>query len=332
MDKIESRPIGFDEDGNTVYDTVSTIYNEFEEEYYPVREEYRNKTATVVFPKAEDYNAALNIMAETLGDLYQDYSDIPLGWQNDILIPYLLEHGIFENSLTETDFIQTGRDSLKLKNILGDSIVIEYQVTDKYICSNGVAFNYKAFAIPDTLFKGSVRIEPEWYVEETGINKYSWREEMATVTSDKTFSVFADSIPTASNDSIMRVIFDNNYTGNYSVTFKIDNLFPRKYLMVVRSHKNFGGEYNIYLNGVLIRNMNYQDYFEADARWYYSSVTGGRYFYNQSTPGFVHWDAWAINEAPYGEAELTFEYVGPSESVPTTALLLDYVDFIPYDD
>jgi uncharacterized surface protein with fasciclin (FAS1) repeats len=105
LDKELSRPIGFDEYGNTVYDTVSEIYNLFEEEYFPVSEEFRSKTATFVFPREEDYNNALTEMALALGESYQDYNDIPIDWQFDVLIPYILDHGVFENMIEPSEFI-----------------------------------------------------------------------------------------------------------------------------------------------------------------------------------------------------------------------------------
>jgi hypothetical protein len=337
LDKEKSRPIGFNDNGETEYDTVSVIYNEFEEFYFPVREEFRNKTATMVFPKAEDYNAALDIMAATLGDLYQDYKDIPLDWQNDILIPYLLEHGVFENSLTETDFIQSGRDSLKLKNILGDSIVIEYQVADKFICSNGVSFNYQDFAIPDTLFKGSVRIETEWYVKETGISKYTWREEITDVSSSTPFIVVADSVPTASNDSLIHIDFGQGYSGNYSVSFKIDKLFPREYLMVVKTKGSWGAVFEVYINDVLIRTIDYDTYHTGGSNLYYhTGVTGIKYKNDQpkKPTGGVFWDALASYNDPYGETVITFKYVRDcvSPSVINNGLYIDYIDFIPLNN
>ncbi len=344
LDKEKSRPIGFDDLGRTVYDTVSEIYNEFEDEYFPVREEFRYKTATIVFPKTEDYNLALDDMANELGPLYQDHADIPIDWQNEILIPYLLDHGVFENSLSEIDFVKTGApsDTLKLKNILGDSIAIEYQVSDKYICSNGVSFNYKHFTIPDTLYNSATRFEGESFLYETGVNKFNWDAEVTDVITDKTFNIFADSIPTASNDSICRIMLESGYTGSYKVTLYLKNLFPRKYLMVVRTNKLYGGKYNLYMNNQLIeRNetsrpsydytIDYYEYYTAGTRWYFPSVTGDRYFYDPKTPGYVVFDAFVESTAPYGEAKLTFEYMGESDLVPNVALLLDYIDFIPYD-
>ncbi|TNF44641.1 MAG: hypothetical protein EP310_02915, partial [Bacteroidetes bacterium] len=66
IDKEKSKPIGFDQNGNTVYDTVSIIYNKFEETYFPVKHEFRHQTATIVFPKEEIYNEALTMMAQNI--------------------------------------------------------------------------------------------------------------------------------------------------------------------------------------------------------------------------------------------------------------------------
>jgi hypothetical protein len=332
LDKEKSRPVSFDSLGRTVYDTVAFIYNEFEEEYFPVREEFRFKTATIVFPKADDYNAALDEMAAQLGAVYQDHTDIPLDWQNDILIPYLLEHGVFLNTLSGNDFIHTGipSDTLKLKNILGDSINIDYSVTEPFECSNGIAFSYENFTVPDTLFNGSVRVEMEQYLIKLGKDKFSWDPKRVTEISDKKFAPLGNSVSTASNDSIMRVLFDVGYTGNYSVEFKIENIFPRKYLMVVRTNINYGGVYDVYLNDQKIKTMDYHDYYLLDYRWSYISVVPGKNYYPEAQ-GYHKWDEWAVNEAPYGEARLRFEYKGPSELV-NPALLIDYIDFIPWDE
>ena len=106
VDKELSRPIGFDEYGNTIYDTVAIIYNEFEEEFFPVKEEFRYQTATIVFPKEENYNDALTNMAISMNCGYNDYNDVPMEWQDEILIPYLLEHGIFENMVEQEEFLE----------------------------------------------------------------------------------------------------------------------------------------------------------------------------------------------------------------------------------
>ncbi len=328
LDKEKSRPLGFDENGNTIYDTVAIIYNEFEEEFFPVREEFRHKTATIVFPGEEGYNNALNSMAEVMGDVYTNYRDIPYAWQEDILIPYLLENGIFENSLDESEFVFTGvpGDTLKLKNILGDSVAIDYQVTEKAICSNGIAYNYTDFVIPDTLFMGSVRAEAETWLEETGLNRFSWIPEIVSVQTDQPYAPLQEYIPSASNDSIVRVIFSPGYAGRYTLEIKIDNLFIRKYLMVVRTYMNIGGIYNVYFNGELVKTVDYFDYILQP--YFYWSVTGKRYFPEK---GYSYWDAWAINNNEYGDATVKIEYVEPGR-INSNGIVIDYIDFIPYDD
>jgi hypothetical protein len=323
LDKEKSRPIGFDPNGNTIYDTVSEIFNLFEEEFFPVREEFRYKTATVVFPKEEDYNNALTEMAQSPGfTLFQDYRDIPLDWQYDVLIPNLLEHGVFENMLEESDFAKKIRDTVKLKNILGDSVVIEYQPVEKTICSNGYAYNYADFRIPDTLFTGAVRFETEWLLDQTGLNKYAWNEEVS-VFSDDPYQPYQEYIGDASNDSIIKVNFSYHYAGKYTVEFNVENLLPRKYLMVIRTHINVGGIYNIYVNGNLVKTFDYYT-FTLNKGLYYG-VSGIRYVPDGAYNCF---DCWVENLQEYGKAKIKFEYKEPG-NVRLNGLVIDYIEFVP---
>lgn len=325
LDKELSRPVGFDEFGNTVYDSVSEIINIFEEEFFPVSEEFRNKTATIVFPREDDYNAALTEMAMALGDLYQDYSDIPKAWQYDVLIPYLLERGVFENMIEPLEFIPPPLpDTLKMKNILGDSVYVYYEPVDKALCSNGYAYNYANFAVPDTLFTGSTRIEGESLLEEIGINKFAWLDEVK-VTSDVSFQPLRTFIATASNDSIMRVPFTKGYNQGYTLEFKVKTLFPRTYLMVVNTHMYVGGIYDIYVNDELVLTIDYYDYVRN--RELYYSVTGKRY---KPVGAFNRFDCWVVNNNPYGNTTVKFVYRGPS-TVLANGLVIDYIDFVPYD-
>lgn len=325
LDKELSRPIGFDEDGNTIYDTVSLIYNLFEEEFFPVGEEFRYKTATIVFPLEDDYNAALTNMAQSLGEIYQDHTDIPLDWQNDILIPYMLEHGVFENMLEEHEFIRPPhKDTLKLKNILGDSVAIDYHVLDKALCSNGYAYNYSNFEIPDTLFEGSYRHEGEWLLRQTGFNKYAWIDEV-TVDADISFPPYRESIASASNDSIMKVNFPYGYNGTFSLEFNIETLFPRRYLMVVRTHMYVGGVYNIYVNDELVMTMDWYDYLRNREIWW--SVAGGVY---RPQGGYNRFDCYIEPKLAYGETRIRFEYVEPG-NVLNHGLVMDYIEFFPAD-
>jgi hypothetical protein len=326
LDKSKSRPLGFDAHGNTIYDTVSIVLNLFEEKYFPVKHESRYKTSTIVFPKAADYNKGLTLMAQALGGNYHDYHDIPLDWQNKILIPYLLEHGVFENMLEENEFVLApGKDTLKLKNIFGDSVVIDYKVADKTLCSNGYAYNYANFKVPDTLWASSSRMEGEHLLRGLGVGRFSWLNNV-TVSSNTSFAPLETYSNTASKDSFLIVNFTNNYTGSFSLEFNVDNLFPRKYLMVVRTGINYGGIYDIYVNGVLVKTIDYV----ADRIPYttsFPSVLGKKY--NPDGHGGINFDCWVNSLVEYGKAKIKFVYKGPS-TVSHQALLIDYIDFIPY--
>lgn len=325
LDKELSRPLGFDDDGNTVYDTVAIEFNLFEDEFFPVSEEFRYKTATIVFPLEEDYNAALTEMAQSMGSVYQDYSDIPIVWQNKVLIPYLLEHGVFENMLEESEFIMPpGEDTLKLKNILGDSVVIDYSVADKSICSNGYAYNYTNFTVPDTLFTGSYRFEGEWLLLQTGFNKFAWDPDKAKVVSTTSYAPTKELIGVASNDSIARVIFDKGYTGTYSLEFNVDNLFQRRYLMVVNTNMYRGGIYDIYVNDELVMTMDWNDFALNREIWW--GVNGDRYL---PTQAFNRFDCWIENKIAYGVTSIRFVYREPGR-VLNNGLVIDYIEFFPF--
>lgn len=324
LDREKSKPIGFDEQGNTVFDSITIKYNKFEAKFFPVSKEFRNQTATIVFPKKQDYEGALSAMALKMNiPGFNDYTDIPLEWQQTILIPHLLKQGIFENMLEPSEFLwKTPMDTLKLRNIQGDSIPIFYSVSEKTLLSNGYAYNYNNFQIPDSLHSGSVKFEAEWLLDETGINRFAWNKR-AQVVSSQFFAPLQEYISTASNDSIVRVLFPKGYTGKYSLEFNTRNVFPRKYVMIVQTHMNIGGIYDIFVNDELVRTFNYYDF--TKYKQLLPSVTGGRY---KATGNFNKFDMWVDNITEYGSAKIRFEYKGPSTML-NNGLVIDYVDFVP---
>jgi hypothetical protein len=323
VDKELSRPIGFDEYGTTIYDTVAIIYNEFEDKFFPVKEEFRYQTATIVFPKEENYNTALTSMALSMNCGYNDYNDVPMDWQDKILIPYLLEHGVFENMVEQEEFLEeTVKDTVKMKNILGDSIVIDYVPAEKTICSNGYAYNYQDFVVPDTLYAAPTRMEAEMLTRDAGGNRYFWNDDV-TVVNDVSYPPLQEFVSTASNDSILKVNFTKGYKGKYSVEFNVDNLFPRKYLMVFRTHMYVGGIYDIYVNDQLVKTIDYYTYVLNKGIYY--SVTGKRYLPQGSYNKF---DCWLENLTEYGKAKVKIVYTSPG-TVLYNGLVLDYIEFIP---
>jgi hypothetical protein len=329
LDKEKSRPLGFDENGNTIYDSVTEVVNTWEWEFFPVSEELRHKTATIVFPLQDDYEAALTIMAEALGGSLIDYNDIPIDWQYDVLIPHLVEHGVFENQLEEIEFVlPPNKDTLKLKNILGDSVVVTYTPVEKTMCSNGYAYNYADFTIPDSLYSGSSVFEGEWLLKTVGLNKYAWKEEVTVIT-DIPFEAMKELIPAASNDSILKVNFPKGYDGIFTVEFNTENMFPGKYLMVVSTHMDIGGIYEIYVNDELVCTMDYYDYVLRYEIW--PSVAGdlyaprGRYV---PEGRFNKFDCFVESIREFGEAKIRIEYKGPGR-VASNGLVIDFIEFVP---
>ena len=326
LDKALSIPIGFDEYGRTVYDTVSEVLNLFEEEYFTVKQEDRAVFGTIVFPKSEDYNEALNVVAESLGASIVNYEDIPLEWQHEVLLPYLFRKGIFLNEIEQVEF-PTNIESPKNKmlNILGDSIVIDYIPAEKAECSNGYAYNYLDFTIPEKLYQGSVHFELESLLDQIGINRFAWKE---TVEVETELLVVPERvyINTASNDSIIRVQFPSGYEGTYSLHFKGPRLFPRNYLMVVSTNMDNGGIYDIYVNGELATTFDYTEYLYSRGVIY--GATGERYLPDGR---FNKFDMLVENVTSYTEVDIKFEYRGPG-SVANNGLVLDKLEFIPYND
>lgn len=323
IDAEKSIPLGFDEYGNTVFDTVSEIGNKFEMEYFPIKHEFRTLSGTVVFPQEEDYQQALNIMAEALGGDYNDYTDIPLDWQEKTLIPHLLIHGVFLNRIEPEEFEwRTPTDTLKLMNILGDSVQITYVPIDQSLCSNGYAYNYEEFIIPDSLYQGDIKMEAEDLLYSTGLNKYAW-EEGVTVNSDIALSPLQELIPEASNDSVVRVLFPPQYEGAFSVEFNSPTLFPRRYILEIGTHMDFGGIYDIYVNDELVETFDYYDYILG--RGVIRSVTGDRF---KPRGRFNAFDMWVDNILEYGKARIRIEYTGPS-FVANNGFVVDYFKFTP---
>lgn len=324
LDKSLSTPIGFDENGNTIYDSVVDIINMFELEFFEVSEEFRNRTATIVFPKKENYEEALTNMAQEINAGYNDYRDIPIEWQNEILIPYLLEHGVFENMIEREEFIRKSiRDTVRLKNILGDSVIIDYEPGEKTICSNGYAYDYADFSVPDTLYKAAVRFEAEWLLRTVGQNYvwYPFAKNISTVQ----FAPSKNYIPTHSNDTVMFVNFSNGYTGNWTLEFNVDNLFPRRYLAVFHISPVWGGIYDIYVNNQLVRTFNYGT--EISIYKVVNSVIPNKKYYPKWE--WTKFDFWVDDLEVYGTAKIKLVYKGPGTSL-RNGIGLDYIDFIPY--
>lgn len=340
LDKEKSRPVGFDAAGNTVYDTVAVKYNSFEQgvtSFFPVSMEFRKWTATFAYPRMTTYENGLTAMAQKLGGTFHDYTNIPLKWQEDILIPYLLKHGTFLNMLEPSEFRTIAdlnkRQQFNMVNIQGDSIVVNYTPTEPYLCSNGIFYDYANFVIPDSLFSGTEKFEGEWLARRTG-STYKWRDNVTVDNGATSFAVVNTNIianDSISNDSIMSVNFTKGYKGKFDISFSARNMFPRKYRMVVYTFMDIGGQYNIYVNNVLVKYFDYYDYVKT--RGLINSVVPGVKF--APTGRYNKFDCYLEDPitkesiiTDYGRPTIRFEYVGPGNA-PANGLVIDVIKFIP---
>ncbi|MBT6004579.1 MAG: hypothetical protein HOG79_02585, partial [Prolixibacteraceae bacterium] len=156
-------------------------------------------------------------------------------------------------------------------------------------------------------------------------NRYSWTDSV-TVNSGISVIPLREFITTASNDSIVRVPFPKGYSGEYSVEFKSPSLFPRKYVMIVRTHMDIGGVYDIYINDELVKTFDYYDYILYRGLMF--SVTGARYLPDGR---FNSFDMYVDNLQEYGKATIRFEYKKPG-FVVSNGLVIDYIEFVPAAD
>jgi hypothetical protein len=100
-------------------------------------------------------------------------------------------------------------------------------------------------------------------------------------------------------------------------------MFPRKYAMIVRTHMNIGGIYDIYVNDKLVKTFDWYDFVKY--KQIIPSVLGGRYL---PTGNFNNFDMWVDNLTEYGSAKIRFEYKEPGR-VTNNGLVIDYIDFVP---
>ncbi len=211
-----STPLYYNDDGQTVYDTVLIVINKFEEEYFEISEEFRARKATMLVFSQQQYDDALNQVYDELG-----IDSIPLAWQNDVLMPYVLDHGVFRNAVDYSSLLQ-GR----VKNIKGDSVDIDPDIIDRnfYDCSNGRVYNYKEgeFKIPEELYKVSDTIFLVDRLYKRGTNLYDWGDE---------FEVTGTNFPpqVSNTNSLIVDMLDRNYSGVFSLSYKHYNVFPGNY-------------------------------------------------------------------------------------------------------
>jgi hypothetical protein len=322
LDMELSRPIEIDEEGRIIYDSVKVSVNLFELAYFPLSYEFRDIRATMVMPTVNQYMIALDAVKSKLG--LDSSFEIPMIWQHSVLIPFILNQGLFDGALDSEDF-----DVRKLKNILGDSVIINYKPVNRFECSNGLFYTYDHFTIPDSLFLDGYRLEGESLVTPQGLERFAWKDSrFVRVSSTSSFAPVVQRVTgIASNDSVLFLDFGYRYEGKFTVEFKIENVFPGQYQFIWRSNPRNGGIYSVYINDELqTLSFNVTEFDLANLSGGVVSVTGNQYFYPQS--GYNRLDALTMIEQ-YGDVWIRLEYKGPGTQ-NNTGLIIDYVELIPY--
>lgn len=330
LDVFSSKPLGINDKGETIYDSVLYVSNKFEEEYFGISREYSNFSATLLIPDSSNYNAALNEMAANLGSDFNSYTDIPAKWQNEVLIPRLLHRGTYWGVMDPHQFQKS-----KLANIKGDSIPIDFVIdpSSRFICSNGIIYDYLSFAIPTSLYEEN-SLEGEALCTKVG-DQFTWDEDKITLEGNSSFQPRKQVFEGASNDTVINVEFSKNYEETYAVSFKIKNVFPRTYRIVWKTNFRTSGIYSIYVNGEIITlgdpgfypNSEELDVFDLSNGFY--STLGYKVWPDES--GYLELDGRVDNITEYGDVDIKIEYRG-SGNATVNGLNMDYVTLLPIEN
>jgi hypothetical protein len=147
------------------------------------------------------------------GENFTDHKDIPESWQFDVLLPRVIEDGIFEGALQYNDFSK-GR----LRNIAGDSVDVDFLNIDenfRLVASNGIIFKYKNYKVPEAMYLLERKVQGEHLIRPVGAGTYGWKQGVVT-------SGGAGRAPTlsysaaADNDSLIQLDFGTRFNGQFN--------------------------------------------------------------------------------------------------------------------
>jgi hypothetical protein len=322
LDKELSKPVGYTNDGLTIYDTVLTKVNLFEELYFPVSQELRDNKATMLLFTQEQYDNALNTISSDLGI---STTNIPKFWQNEILMPYLIEQSVFRNALPFTIFAAG-----KAKNILGDSVLVTPKniTPDFYECSNGRVYKLIDFKVPEKLYRMNDSTAMLNLVYSKGSNLWAWNNDV--VLTGQKFNPVRSPISTAVFKSTLLVDMGKSFAGSFSMAYKHKNIFPATYKLTLRANVSKTAVYNIFVNGkqypIDIKDgkgpqLNF-DFFDL-RNGVISSVTNKYYPYKDN---FCSFDILIDNITTFGDVEVKLVYVKASpRNLNNCGLNLDFI-------
>ncbi len=315
LDLELSQPIGFDPEGNTIYDSIFGNVNLFEQEYFPVSEEFRSKNATFILFTEEQYSTALDQMASVIGTPGGG-ANISEKWQLEELMPELMKTAMFDGMLEYSDLMK-GR----LESITGDSVDVDYENIDpnsKFICSNGQTYLYRNFLIDSTFYLGGAQVEGESLIDTLGIGTWTWKDGVEFT--GLNVSPLGLESTNASNGGALLAPFPRGFTGEFTLQFTIKNILPMRYRLEWSANSRPSGLFAIYVNDEYIG--------EFDSNKFRSTVQSvtGEYF--RPLEGFNRKDFWVENLSEFGDVNIRFVYLGPGRE-ENNGLNIDYVKLIP---
>lgn len=315
----ESTPIGYDESGNTIYDSVFSYINIFDSLYFPIQNEFRNRAATMVIFDEEQYRNALTGMALNLGDGFNSYEDIPKKWQYNVLLPELIDKRIFGEPLHYTDF-----EKGYLKNVSGDTVFMDQASIDsesRFVCSNGIVFKYNDFYVADSLYKGELKVQGESLVELIGAGVFGFKEGVTiTGTGQPPTKEFAGS---ADNDSLMNLELGIRYTDEMMLEFFIPDVLPQRYRLVWSANFRPSGLFEVYVNDEMVGEIDLFNFRRTQV-----SVTGEFFV---PVDGINKIDFWVDNIESYGNVKIGLKYIDTGLG-NFNGISIDYISLVPENE
>lgn len=318
LDKSLSTPISFDSRGNTIYDSVFSVVNTFERDFFPVSKELRNQSATFILFNQLQYQQALDEMAGLLGPQFTSHEDIPEKWQFEVHLPDAMAKSLFDNNLEHNELKPV------MVSVTGDTVEINpsnINPDSKYRCSNGTIYTYYEYSVPEDLFLGEHLIEGEEFVDSIGASRYAWNEQVSLCGENPYIAEPVRQFSRdASMDRFVSVNLPRDFDGEYCFEFSFRNLFPMKYRLEWHANYRPSGYYAVYVNDQLIGEFD-----TYDLRSSVLSVTGERF---RATGGFNSKDWWVENITRFGDATIRFEYLHPGVS-SNNGFNIDFIKLVP---
>lgn len=121
-------------------------------------------------------------------------------------------------------------------------------------------------------------------------------------------------------DAVLSVGFKSSFKDEFSISFILPKVFPRKYYLRFASVKRPSGLIDVYINGELIGSQ--------DTWYFYRPIVGaeGRVLPVSGTQNFMSWEI--DNLTQYGDVEVTLVYRDKGRG-SDKGLVVDYVALIP---